>query len=61
SGLGAESRNFLLLAGTARKKVSARTTLHARAWTKMARKARSFWLSKRFTRFEIELDGPTAC
>jgi hypothetical protein len=36
---------FLMLAGTARETVSARTALHARTRAKMARKARSFWLS----------------
>ena len=44
-GSGAEGRNLLLLAGTARDTVSARTALHARTRAKMARKARSFWLS----------------
>ena len=43
---GAEGRNLLLLAGTARDTVSARTALHARTRAKMARKARSFWLSR---------------
>src|SRR4029079_5231159 len=39
-----ESRNFFLLAGTARKTLSTRAALHARTWTEMARKAPSFWL-----------------
>ena len=51
AGSGAEGRNLLMLAGTARETVSARTALHARTWTKMARKARSFWLSS-------DLHGP---
>ena len=37
-----KSRNFLLLAGTARKTLSTRAALHARTWTEMARKAPSF-------------------
>ena len=46
-----------MLAGTARESVSARTALHARAWAKMAREARSFWLSSDLHGPEIELDA----
>ena len=45
SGSSAEGRNLVMLAGTTRESVSARTALHARTWAKMARKARPFWLS----------------
>ena len=44
-GSGAEGRTLLTLAGTARDAVSARTALHARTRSKMARKTRSFQLS----------------
>jgi len=44
SGSGTEGCNIMLV-GTPRETVSARKALHARTWAKMARKARSFWLS----------------
>jgi hypothetical protein len=47
SGSDTKGRNFLLLARTTRETLSARAALHAGTWTEMARKAWSFWLSKR--------------
>src|SRR6185295_9197875 len=41
----AGSPNFLILAGTTREAISARTTLHARTRAEMARQARSVWLN----------------
>jgi len=49
SGSGAEGRNLLMSAGTAREVVSAGTALHAWTWAKVARKARSFRLIAIYT------------